>query len=289
MQNLSLYLRIDAHQHFWRYTPEEYGWIDESMQSIRRDYLPENLQLSTQQCDIDRVVSVQARQTLDETRWLLQLASMHEMIGGVVGWVPLVVPEIRDVLESLVRQGPLRAVRHVLQDEADSGYMLRSDFNRGISALLEFGLVYDILIFEHHLPQTIEFVDRHPQQMFVLDHIGKPHIRDGVISPWRENIRSLAQRPNVHCKISGIVTEGNHETWKKSELRPYWETVLAAFGPGRLMFGSDWPVCLVATTYQEWFDVVTEQISTLSESERGAILGDTARRIYRIDDPPKCS
>ncbi|MGI9071584.1 MAG: amidohydrolase family protein [Bryobacteraceae bacterium] len=275
-------IRIDAHHHFWTYSREEYGWIDESMTVIRRDFLPDHLEPEIRACGIDGVVSVQARQTLEETRWLLALASKRDFIRGVVGWVPLIAPDISDILGSLIEQGRLKAVRHVLQAEPDDQYMLRDDFNRGIDSLSEFGLVYDILIFERHVPQAIEFVDRHPKQTFVLDHIAKPRIRDHVISPWRENLRALAERPNVYCKISGLVTEADYKTWTKEDLAPYFDTVLHAFKPERLMFASDWPVCLVATTYSRWFNIVLERIALLSDTEQDAILGSTAIRAYKL-------
>jgi L-fuconolactonase len=275
-------IRIDAHHHFWTYSPEEYGWIDDTMAVIRRDFLPEHLETEIRSCGIDGVVPVQARQTLEETRWLLALASQHDFIRGVVGWVPLIAPEISNILGSLAEQGRLKAVRHVLQAEPDHQYMLHDDFNRGIDSLREFGLVYDILIFECHLPQAIQFVDRHPKQIFVLDHIAKPRIRDHVMSPWRENLRILAERPNVYCKISGMVTEADYNTWTKQDLAPYFDTVLDAFGPEQLMFGSDWPVCLVATKYSGWFNLVLEQIASLSDAEQDAILGGTAIRVYKL-------
>jgi L-fuconolactonase len=257
--------------------------MEESMAAIRRDFLPADLEAEIRRCGITGVVSVQARQTLEETRWLLSLSSQHDFIRGVVGWVPLFAPEICDTIGAFMGQGPLKAVRHVLQGETDDRYMLRDDFKRGIDSLSEFGLVYDILIFERHLPQTIEFVDRHPKQLFVLDHIAKPRIRDHIISPWRKNLRVLAERPNVYCKISGMVTEADYNTWTKEDLAPYFDAVLDAFGPERLIFGSDWPVCLVATTYRGWFDLVSDRIASLSDAERDAILGGTAIRAYRLD------
>lgn len=280
-------MRIDSHHHFWRYTPEEYAWIDEPMAAIRRDYLPEDLAPEIRSCGIESVISVQARQTLEETSWLLHLSSTHDFIGGVVGWVPLIAQDVPEILAAFMQQGRLKAVRHVLQGEADDQYMLRADFNRGIAALSEFGVVYDILIFERHLPQALEFVDRHPHQIFVLDHIGKPRMRENVLSPWRENIHRLAERPNVYCKISGMVTEAGYSAWTKKDLAPYLDTVLDAFGPQRLMFGSDWPVCLVAATYRSWFTLVSKQITVLSESEQEAILGGTARHVYSLDLPNK--
>ncbi len=275
--------RIDAHHHFWKYTAEEYGWIDESMAVIRRDFLPEDLEAEMRACGIDGVVSVQARQTLEETRWLLGLASEHAIIGGVVGWVPLIAPQISEIIAEFAADRRLKGVRHVLQAEADERYMLRDDFNRGIDALRDFGLVYDILIFERHLPQTLTFVDRHPEQVFVLDHIAKPRIRERAVSPWGENLRRLAERRNVYCKISGMVTEADWRTWTEEDLTPYFDMVLNSFGPERLIFGSDWPVCLVGAPYGVWFNVVSRQIAALSDSERAAILGGTAVRVYGLE------
>ncbi len=272
--------RIDAHHHFWIYTPREYSWIDDSMAVIRRDFLPKHLEAEIRAAGIDGVISVQARQTLQETRWLLHLASQHDFIRGVVGWVPLVDPAVADIIESLTELGGLRALRHVLQGEPDELFVLRDDFNRGVDALEQFGLVYDILIFERQLPAVIEFVDRHPRQIFVLDHVAKPRIREQILSPWKENLSRLAERENVYCKLSGMVTEADYRLWTEQDLAPYFETVLHAFGPGRLMFGSDWPVCLIATSYQCWFEFVSQAIALLGDSEQDSILGSTARRVY---------
>jgi L-fuconolactonase len=279
-------MRIDSHQHFWRYNPEEYSWIDDSMALLRRDFLPEDLRPEIQRSGIDGVVSVQARQTLEETQWLLHLAAKHPFIGGVVGWVPLTDVKLREILERLSAGGKLKSVRHVLQSEADDQYMLRRDFNRGVALLNEFNLAYDILVFERHLPHVLAFVKQHSQQTFILDHLAKPRIRDGILSPWRENLFELAKFPNVYCKISGMVTEADYTSWKEEDLLPYFDTVLEAFGPQRLMFGSDWPVCLVAASYNRWIEIVRKRIATLTDSEQTAIWGDTAALVYRIDKAP---
>ncbi len=275
--------KIDAHHHFWKYDPVEYGWIAEDMQVIRRDFLPEDLKQTIGTVGIDGVVSVQARQTVEETEWLLELARAHEFIRGVVGWMPLVSPSVTADLERFADNRKLKGVRHVLQGEADEHYMLRPDFNAGIDVLRDLALAYDILIFERHLPQAIEFVDRHSDQVFILDHIAKPRIAEHVLSPWRENIATLAERENVYCKISGLVTEADQETWTQDDLEPYLDAVLSAFGPSRLMFGSDWPVCLVASAYEKWYRVVSSFISTLSPSERERILGGTAIEAYKLE------
>ena len=204
---------IDAHHHFWQYDPAQYAWIDEAKSVLRRDFLPEHLAAEIAAAGVDGVVSVQARQTIEETGWLLDFADRNEFIRGVVGWAPLVSPRVADDLARLSDRKKLKAVRHVLQDEPDDDYMLRADFNDGIRGLAQFGLAYDILIYERQLPQAIQLVDRHPSQVFVLDHIAKPRIGEGLLSPWRENIRELARRQNVYCKISGMVTEADWQRW----------------------------------------------------------------------------
>lgn len=279
-------MTIDSHQHFWQYNPEEYSWIDDSMALLRRDFLPEDLRPEIQRSGIDGVVSVQARQTLEETQWLLELAAKHRFIRGVVGWVPLTDVKVREILQTFTAGGKLKAVRHVLQSEPDDRYMLRSDFNRGIALLNEFNLAYDILVFERHLPHVIAFVKQHPQQTFIVDHIAKPRIRERMLSPWRENLCELARFPNVYCKLSGMVTEADYGAWKEEDLFPYFDAVLEAFGPHRLLFGSDWPVCLVAASYGRWVETVRKRVATLTASEQSAILGDTAARVYRIDKAP---
>lgn len=275
-------LRIDAHQHFWNYAQEQFGWIDSSMGILRRDFLPEHLKPEIDRSGVHGVVAVQARESFEETRWLLDLSQANPFIRAVVGWVPLTDADVEETIGPLLARGPLRGLRHILQGEADDGYMLREDFNRGVSALRGFDLAYDILILERHLPYAIEFVDRHPEQVFVVDHIAKPRIGDGVIAPWRERMRALALRPNVFCKVSGMVTEANWVAWTEAQLKPYFDTVLEAFGPRRLMFGSDWPVCLLATSYSAWYEIVSSWIAQLTESERDDILGSTAARAYRI-------
>ena len=275
-------MRIDSHHHFWKYNAEEYGWIGEGMERLRRDFLPVDLAEEIAEVEINAVISVQARQTEEETAWLLKLATEHNFIKAVVGWVPLIAPDVEGILEVHAANPKLRAVRHVLQGEADESYMLRPDFNAGISLLQKHNLVYDILIFERQLPQTIEFVDKHPNQPFVLDHIAKPLIAKGELEPWATQIRELAKRENVSCKFSGLVTEADWNQWTPSTLEPYWNTVLEAFGPSRLMFGSDWPVCLVASEYEAWVETVEEYAISISHDEFDALFGNTAARVYGV-------
>ncbi len=276
-------MKLDAHQHFWRYNPEEYTWIDDTLEEIKRDFLPEHLDQELKAAEIDGSISVQARQALKETAWIMELAQDYEFIQGVVGWIPLTSLRCGKYLELYSLNPCFKGVRHVIQDEPDDEFILREDFNQGIRQLKEYELVYEILVYERQLPQTIEFVDRHPDQLFILDHIGKPQIQEGLHTPWRKNIQQLAEREHVFCKLSGMVTEADYIHWTAEQLTPYFEIVLEAFWPERIMFGSDWPVCLAATDYQTWFDVVETWSSALSDHERRRILGETASEVYKIE------
>lgn len=275
-------MRIDAHHHFWRYDPAEYGWISESMPAIRRDFFPADLEPEMRAVGVDGAISVQAQQSLKETRWLLELAGGSDFIKGVVGWIPLAAADVRAPLDALAGEAKFVGIRHIVQDEQDDNFILGEDFNRGVAALKEYQLAYDILVYERHLPQAAEFVDRHPQQIFVLDHLAKPRAKENELEPWRTNIRRLAERPNVYCKLSGLVTEADWQNWTERQLRLYLETALEAFGPQRLMFGSDWPVCLLAATYRQWHDLVARFCSRLSVNEQARIFGDTAIEAYRL-------
>jgi L-fuconolactonase len=273
---------IDAHHHLWKYSQEQYPWMLAGMENIRRDFLIPELHSVTREAGVTGTVAVQARQTIGETEWLLGLARDNELIRGVVGWVPLIDADVAKHLERFSGNRKLKGIRHVLHDESDDFYMLRDDFNRGISLLNDFGLRYDILIFERHLLQTIQFVDRHPKQLFIVDHIAKPRVKDRVRSSWEAEIAELARRDNVYCKLSGMATEADWKGWTESDLRPYFDTVLAAFGPDRLMFGSDWPVILVACSYKCWADTVRSWIAELSPAEQLSIMGGTAKMAYSL-------
>jgi L-fuconolactonase len=274
---------IDAHHHLWKYSAAEYGWITPEMTVIRRDFLPADLEPLMHHFGIEGTVAVQARQTLEETAWLLELAEKHPLIRGVVGWVPLTEGAgVKRSLERFAAHKRLRSVRHVVQDEADPRYILRKDFNEGVSALREFGLRYDILIFERHLPAAIEFVDRHPNQTFILDHIAKPRIKDKIISPWDRNMRELAKRQNVYCKLSGMITEADPRRWTAEGLQPYIDVVFGVFGPRRVMYGSDWPVMLLAGDYERWYRTVRLAVAKLSQAEQDRIMGGTAAEAYGI-------
>ncbi len=272
-------MKLDSHQHFWRYDAVQYPWIPPGS-PLHRDWLPEDLAPLLDAAGLDGCIAVQARQTIEESRWLLELADTSPIIKGVVGWVDLRSERVEEQLAELSPHPKFVGVRHVVQDEPDENFMLGDAFLRGISLLHRHGLTFDILIFPQQLPAAIELVRRFPEQPFVLDHIAKPQIKDGTISPWRERIRELAQHRNVTCKVSGMITEANHATWSAEEFAPYLDTVFEAFGAGRLMFGSDWPVCLLAGSYAEAFQLVSEFLSRFSSTERAAVLGATASAFY---------
>jgi L-fuconolactonase len=274
---------IDAHHHFWHYSPTEYQWIDDRMATIRRDFLLTDLLPELAGAGVDAAISVQVRQTLEETHWLLDLANRCEAIRGVVGWAPIASPDFEDSLPMLTEDPKLVGLRHIVQAEP-AGFLDNPDFNRGIRAMRPTGLIYDILITENQLAEATRFVDRHPQQQFVLDHIAKPKIAAKEIEPWRTNIRELSKRSNVVCKLSGIVTEDSWSQWSLESIRPYLDIAVEAFQPDRLIAGSDWPVCLVATSYTQWWNTLHNYFEDFTEDERAKIFGTTAIRTYDLKD-----
>lgn len=273
---------IDAHHHLWRYVPSEQTWMNSDMRILQRDFLPHDLHVM-QAAGVTGTVVVESTRTFAETLWLAATTANEDLIRGVVAWVPMVDPNLGNYLDKLAQWPKVKGVRHPIHDEPDDQFILSTEFERGISRLPEFGLTYDLLIFEKHLPQTIEFVDRHPNQTFVLDHIAKPRIREQSLSPWKDRLTELAQRRNVYCKLSGMVTEANWNTWTHDDLQPYIDVVLEAFGPMRLMFGSDWPVLTLASTYDLWLTIVRQAIAGLSLSEQEWILFRTAEEAYQLD------
>ncbi|MCF7754751.1 amidohydrolase family protein [Paenibacillus xylanexedens] len=275
-------MKLDAHQHFWEYNVAEYGWIGEEMKAIRQSFLPEDLEPLLLQSGLDGCIAVQARQSLTETEWLLQLADRHECIKGVVGWVDLCSDEVRNQLELFASNPYLKGVRHVIQDEPDLDYVLREDFQRGISLLKEYDLAYDLLVSKEQLPYAVELVKTFPEQRFVLDHLAKPDIKSGILSPWKEALESLAAQPNAYCKLSGMVTEADWANWTPSDFTAYLNIVIEAFGAERLMFGSDWPVCNVSAPYSEVFGLINSHINTLPISDQQMILGGTCAAFYQI-------
>jgi L-fuconolactonase len=279
---------IDAHQHFWTFDPVEFGWIDDSMAVLRRDHFPEELAGLTARAGVHGTVAVQARQCLEETDWLLGIAEKHPaLIRAVVGWIPLAQGEgnVMPLLEKYAAHTPFKGVRHVLQAEEDS-YMSGHLFLEGLSAVAAAGLTYDILVVTRQLPAAIDFVDRRPGLPMVLDHIAKPVVQGLPAADWVRDLRELARREHVNCKFSGVVTEVPGRVWSLELIRPYFEAALEAFGPGRLMFGSDWPVCRVAADYEAWVRTVRDLVGPLTHSEQEAILGGNACRFYKIQTNP---
>jgi L-fuconolactonase len=274
-------MRIDAHQHFWIYNQREYDWIDETMAAIRHDFLPADLKRELENTGFAGSVVVQVRQTLDETRWLLELAENNPFILGVVGWVDLRSPRVHADLQSFAGESKLVGIRHIVQSEPDD-FLLDPDFLRGISMLQEFDLAYDLLIYTKHLPLAAEFVKRFPRQRFVLDHLAKPPIRSGAIDLWARGMRELASFPNIHAKVSGLVTEADWQEWKAEDLRPYLDVAFESFGAPRLMIGSDWPVCTVAASYAQVVNLVKDYMSSYTAEEREAVFGGNAANFWRL-------
>ena len=253
-------MRIDSHQHFWNYDVDEYAWIGDGMEVLKQDFMPVDLEPLLNGTGMDGSIAVQARQTLDETRWLLNLAGESDIVKGVVGWVDLCSPDINAQLQEFSENPNFCGVRHILQSEPDDEYMLRQDFLGGISMLAEYNLIYEILIFPRHLPAAARLVEKLPEQSYVLDHIAKPQIRDSLRSPWEEDLRKLAEYPNVMCKVSGMVTEADWQDWKPEDFTLYLDIVFDAFGSDRIFFGSDWPVCLLAGSYQEVYGIFADYV-----------------------------
>ncbi|MBI4657437.1 MAG: amidohydrolase family protein [Verrucomicrobia bacterium] len=276
-------MQIDAHQHFWIYDPNEYSWITDEKDVLRRNYLPAELAQEQNKLQFDGSIAVQARQTLEESHWLLELAEQDDRIKGVVGWVDLRSARVEDQLRRLADHRKFVGVRHVVQDEPDDRFLLRADFLRGLTKLKDFGLAYDLLIFPKQIPAAIELARRFPEQRFVLDHLAKPFIKDAILAPWSDQIRELASAPNVWCKISGLVTEAQWKTWKPDDFSPYLDVVCEAFGEDRLMVGSDWPVCLLSAEYEEVMALVGDYFGGHREDRRKKIFGENALKCYGIE------
>lgn len=276
-------VRIDAHQHFWKYDPNLHGWINDEMYVIRRDFGPSDLEPLLAAAQLDGCVTVQVNQTEDENAAMLGHALRHECIKGIVGWVDLQDPHVEERLEKYREYPLMKGFRHILQGERDRALMLKPAFKRGIGLLRKYGFTYDILIYPDQLGYTREFVSAFPDQPFVIDHIAKPHIKDRYITEeWKEAIRAVAIYENVSCKISGLVTEADWRAWRPEHLKPYMDTVVEAFGSDRILYGSDWPVCLVAAEYEQVFHIVDEYFAAFSAAERAAFFGGNAARFYHL-------
>lgn len=274
---------IDSHHHLWKYSADQYGWMDDGMVVLKRDHLANELRQIAVESNVDGFVTVQARQSLAENDDLLAIAKDEPLIRGIVGWVPLSDPNVGDALDRYAAEPLFKGVRHVVQDEPDDRYILGTEFNRGVAQIASRSLVYDILIFAKHLAATIDFVDQHPSQPMVVDHIAKPTIRtEQFDETWVKQFRDLAKRENVKCKFSGVVTEVRDETWSIDTIRRYWNVALDAYTPKRLMFGSDWPVCLLKTSHRKWVDTVKELAGELSQDEQADLFANTAIKAYNL-------
>lgn len=276
--------RVDSHQHFWRYNSQDYPWMDESRAALRVDYLPPDLEPLMAATGIHGTVAVQARQIIDETAYLLKLAEGYDFIRGVVGWVDMQADDVEAQLEEFASHPRMVGLRHILHDEADDRFMLGGNFLRGLANLKAYDLAYDLLLFPRHLPIAIDVVRQFPQQRFVLDHIAKPFIKDGVLEPWASDIKRLAAFENVWCKVSGMVTEAAWGAWTHDDYAPYLDVVFDCFGVERLMFGSDWPVCALSASYSEVVAIVEDYIAALSTEEKAAIMGGVASEFYRLTE-----
>jgi L-fuconolactonase len=275
-------MRIDSHQHFWRYDPARDGWITEEMQVLKRDYLPEHLQPEMLSNGIDATVAVQADQSERETLFLVDLAARHQFIAGVVGWVDLRNPEVNRRLEYFSQFAALRGFRHIAQSEPDDGFLAREDFVRGVAALGQFHFTYDILIYPKQLPAARELVEKLPDQAFVLDHIAKPLVKMREMDTWAADIRALAENPRVFCKLSGLITEADWRNWRTADFKPYLDVVFDAFGTDRLMFGSDWPVCLLAGGYAQVKDLIGDYVRERCAIGIEKIFGGNAVHFYGL-------
>jgi len=274
--------RIDSHQHFWRYSTREYPWIKPGS-PLERDWLPGDLEALQSRLYLEGSIAVQARQSLEESRWLLELAEKDPRILGVVGWVDLRAEDVAQQLSEFSSNRRFVGVRHVVQDEPDDRFLLGADFVRGLKSLQPYGLRYDLLLFPRQLPAAVELVEQLPNQLFVLDHCAKPEVSKGTLEPWARDLARLASHPNVYCKVSGLVTEANWDDWSLESLRPYLSVVEEAFGRDRLMWGSDWPVCLLASAYERWLEAVQLWVSGWSAPEQDAFFGGNAARFYGLD------
>lgn len=273
---------IDSHHHLWTFTAQDYGWIGDSMQILKKDFLPKDLEPLLQRTGIGGTLVVQARQMLEETEWLLKLAGEHSFILGVVGWVDLRSTGLAKQLEKYAPHPKMVGVRHVIHDEPDDDFMLREDFKRGIAQLGRFNLTYDLLIFPKHLSRAARLVKDNPEVRFILDHLAKPPIKSGAIQAWKEELEKLAVLPNVWCKLSGMVTEADLKSWTQEDFIPYMSVILDAFGPDKVMLGSDWPVCTLGGTYQEVMNIPLSYINSLSDTEQKKIKYLNAMDGYQL-------
>jgi L-fuconolactonase len=275
-------MTIDAHQHFWNYDPVKDSWITDEMGVLRNNFGPHDLKPILDSNNITGSVLVQADQSENETNFLLTLAEEHDFIKGVVGWVDLCADDIHARLAACTRLKKLKGFRHIVQGEPDDRFLLRSEFMRGVSALQAFNFTYDILIYPRHLPTAIEFVKKFPSQRFVIDHLAKPQIKGRAIQSWKKDIQEIAKMENVYCKISGMITEADWQHGTYADFEPYLDVVFNSFGIDRVMYGSDWPVCLLAGSYERQLSIIKTYIQSLSTTDQRKVMGRNAINFYRL-------
>ncbi len=275
-------IAIDSHQHFWNYSPQRQAWMSEEMTLLKRDFLPSDLLPMLKKCSMQGCIAVQASQTEEENTFLLTLANQNDFIRGVVGWVDLQSDQVEQRLARYSNSKKMRGFRHVIHDEADVDFMLRPDFIRGIGLLKQFDFTYDILIFPQHLPNTLKLVRKYPEQPFVIDHLAKPIIHDRKVEEWKRELGAIAACENVYCKVSGMVTEAKWHDWRNEDFTPYLDAVVELFGTNRLMYGSDWPVCTLSSTYEDMYGIVTNYFSKFSKIEKENVFGSNAARFYHL-------
>ena len=274
--------RIDSHQHFWKYDPQRHSWINDSMSILKKDFLPEDLKKIYNKYEVSGCIAVQADQSENETNFLLSLSDEYDFIKGVVGWIDLRSADFEERLEHYSQHSKMLGFRHVVQDEADPNFVLQRSFLEGISKLSRYNYTYDILIYPHQMAASLEMVNKFPHQKFVIDHIAKPYIKDGIIEGWKDSIVQFAQLENVSCKVSGMITEANWQSWNYTDLIPYLDTVFEAFGTKRIMFGSDWPVCLLAGSYKDVLSVPERYLESFTENEKMDIWARNATKFYNL-------
>lgn len=274
--------KIDSHQHFWKYNPLRDAWITEDLKVIQRDFLPEDLLPLLQENDIDGCIAVQADQSEEETNFLLELATDNDFIKGVVGWIDLRNPDLKSRLDYFSQFKKLKGFRHIVQGESDENFLLREDFSKGIAQLEKYNFTYDILILPKHLAVACEFVKKFPIQKFVIDHLAKANCKQTDFKDWEKGIREIATCPNVYCKVSGLVTEADWNNWTEADFTYCLNVVTEAFGINRLLFGSDWPVCLLAANYAQTLEIVTNYYSKFSESNQEQFWSGNAIEFYNI-------
>ena len=275
-------MKIDSHQHFWRYTENKFPWMNDQLGILKQNYLPNDLKLLLESIGFDGSIVIQVEQNIQETEWLLELATLHSFIKGVVGWVPLSSPTVEKDLAIFSKHPAFVGIRHMIHDEPDDNFMLRTDFQNGIAQLQKFNLAYDLLLHPRHLLVAAKLVEKFPLQRFVVDHIAKPKINEKIFSPWKDDLANLAKLPNVFCKLSGMVTETKWQQWNPEDFHAYLDIVINLFGTDRVMIGSDWPVCNLSGNYQTVMNIVINYIQSFSTVEKEAILGKNCMQFYDI-------